>query len=113
MFFANISFNLIKKFQFTGLEKLAQDKNEIKTDAKTTKSTVKRKKKGMADWEKEEDDYDATEDMGGEFDLENALKKKPLIGNIGEKLDEKARQLKADLLGVEDVKGKAYFVQRS
>ena len=93
------------------LDKIEQEKKATKDDEKEHKKVVKRKKKGMASWESGDDEYDATEDLGGEFDLNGAMKSKKRASGVA-KLEQKGRQLKADLLGIEENKGKAYFEQK-
>ena len=94
------------------LAKIEEEKKNASKEVKQAEKVVKRKKKGMASWESGDDEYDATEDLGGEFDIDGAMKSKKRATAVGEFLDQKGRQLKADLLGVEQVKGKAYFEQK-
>lgn len=64
-----------------------------------------KKQAGVADWEGVEDQYDATEDMGGEFDVKRAMKdskkktKKELKDSLAHMMQQKTRQMEANVFG--------------
>ena len=67
-----------------------------------------KKQAGVADWEGVEDQYDATEDMGGEFDVAGAMNaskkktKKELKESLAHMMQQKTRQIEANVFGEDE-----------
>ena len=94
----------------TNLQAAAEAKRKLEEEQEKLNPTrVKKKLAGTADWEGPEDQYDATNDMGGEFDLHEAMKdgrrntkRTDLRRSLTYRMQQKGKQIEADVFGDEE-----------